>query len=192
MLEPIYGSSIGGYISMTALVVGFILFFLLLILFILDITEEIDIGCIPFIIVTACIGLLIFVAAFGIVKIDDDGKANVEAAIESDYPGAVMVSETGERGQFSFNGHIYNYMVKNKELHISSTEATTNDTKADSTAVVKSIIFKNYPSAKINYTDKNSTGYFEYENDFYSFTVENNNVIIKDNTRKMINVLQIN
>lgn len=27
MLEPIYGSSIGGYISMTALVVGFILFF---------------------------------------------------------------------------------------------------------------------------------------------------------------------
>ena len=144
------------------------------------------------IIVTACIGLLMFVAAFGIVKINDDGKANVEAAIESDYPGAVMVSETGERGQFSFNGYIYNYMVKNKELHISRAETTTNDVKTDSIAIVKSIILEKYPSAKINYTDKNSTGYFEYENDFYSFTVENNNVIIKDNTGKMVNVLQIN
>lgn len=192
MLEPIYGSSIGGYISMTALVVEFILFVILLTLFILDMTGEIDISSIPFIMLTACIGVLIFVETFGIVKINNDEKANVEAAIEADYPGAVMIGETGERGQFSFNGHTYNYMVKNKELVISSTEATTNDTKADSTAVVKSIILEKYPSAKINYTDENSTGYFEYENEFYSFTVENNNIIVKDNTGKMINVLQIN
>ncbi len=78
------------------------------------------------------------------------------------------------------------------ELVISSTEATTNDTKADATAVVKSIILEKYPSAKINYTDENSTGYFEYENEYYSFTVENNNIIVKGNTGKMINVLQIN
>ena len=78
------------------------------------------------------------------------------------------------------------------ELVISSTEATTNDTKADSTAVVKSIILEKYPSAKINYTDENSTGYFEYENEYYSLTVENNNIIVKGNTGKMINVLQIN
>lgn len=122
MLEPIYGSSIGGYISMTALVIGAILFVLISTLFILDISGEIDIGYIPFIMVTACIGLLIFVAAFGICKINNDGNANVEAAIESDYPDAVITDMIVENktsyGTFQANEAEYCYKVENNQLRI--------------------------------------------------------------------------
>ena len=163
------------------------------------------------------IGGILIIA--GAIVVYNDEEKNINNAIWTKYPGAIVKqSKNHGDGFFVFSGKAYSYKIKDKKLYIitpdgsmklidgtidvditplivknasDDTDDSKNSAQYDNSSAsdIKSLIYSAYSSVEISYSDGDTTGYFKTNGEYYSFTLDSSNIVIKDSSGKISNII---